>query len=50
MIFVNENTYDNGYYLSECLDMTFDRRTVLCACECGFESDDNRFEFIYMGF
>lgn len=50
MIFVNAREWDFFEYVWECLDVTSDRRTVLNGCDCGFESNDQRFDFIYMGF
>ena len=50
MIFVNARWWDCVDYVWECENMTCDRRTVLAACECGFESGDQNHDFIYMGF
>lgn len=49
MIFVNIRWWDCVDYVWECLDMTYERRTVLAVCDCGFSSDENS-DFIYVGF
>lgn len=50
MIFVNTRWWDFFEYIWECNDMTYERRTVLAACECGFESGDQNHDFIYVGY
>lgn len=50
MICVNIIDWDCVDYAPECFDMTSDRRTVLAACECGFESGCTYYDFIYVGF
>ena len=50
MIFVNARWWDCVDYIWECETLTYDRRTVLAACDCGFESGCIDYDFIYMGF
>jgi hypothetical protein len=50
MVFVNMEVCESGEWFWTCEDMTTDLRTVLSACECGFESGCRSYDFIYMGF